>query len=244
MRPDIDLRAFLDTRGAAILLTLTLLAVLGFAALGGLLQPALTPDGSSDLEATVFVLTLPLMLIIPALTVWITAGEWSDRSIQTTLLQRPCRLGVLSSKAVTALVVFAALVVLTIALAAASTWIGGEMIGQGAHLASIDRVLTTQLAMLSATFVFSLAMGVLLQSTVLGLVAAIGVPFVVGAAANLAAAFGAETLSDVVRAVDLTSAAVALAEGTAGAFELLPLALLVVLPLALGTRRWLHREIS
>jgi hypothetical protein len=87
-------------------------------------------------------------------------------------------------------------------------------------------------------------MGVVLQSTVLGLVAAIGVPFVVGAAANLAAAFGAETLSDVVRAVDLTSAAVALAEGTAGAFELLPLALLVVLPLALGTRRWLHREIS
>lgn len=244
MRPDIDLRAFLDTRGAAILLTLTLLAVLGFAALGGLLQPALTPDSSSDLESTVFVLTLPLMLIIPALTVWITAGEWSDRSIQTTLLQRPGRLGVLSSKAVTALVVFAVLVALTIALAAASTWIGGELIGQRAILTSIDRVMTTQLAMLSATFLFSLAMGVLLQSTVLGLVAAIGVPFMVGTAANLAAAFGAETLSDVVRAVDLTSAAVALAEGTAGAFELLPLGLLVVLPLAVGARRWLHREIG
>ena len=244
MRPDIDLRAFLDTRGAAILLTLTLLAVLGFAALGGLLQPALTPDSSSDLESTVFVLTLPLMLIIPALTVWITAGEWSDRSIQTTLLQRPGRLGVLSSKAVTALVVFAVLVALTIALAAASTWIGGELIGQRAILTSIDRVMTTQLATLSATFLFSLAMGVLLQSTVLGLVAAIGVPFMVGTAANLAAAFGAETLSDVVRAVDLTSAAVALAEGTAGAFELLPLGLLVVLPLAVGARRWLHREIG
>ena len=244
MRPDIDLRAFLDTRGAAILLTLTLLAVLGFAALGGLLQPALTPDSSSDLESTVFVLTLPLMLIIPALTVWITAGEWSDRSIQTTLLQRPGRLGVLSSKAVTALVVFAVLVALTIALAAASTWIGGELIGQRAILTSIDRVMTTQLAMLSATFLFSLAMGVLLQSTVLGLVAAIGVPFMVGTAANLAAAFGAETLSDVVRAVDLTSAAVALAEGTAGAFELLPLGLLVVLPLAVGARRWLRREIG
>ena len=244
MRPDIDLRAFLDTRGAAILLTLTLLAVLGFAALGGLLQPALTPDSSSDLESTVFVLTLPLMLIIPALTVWITAGEWSDRSIQTTLLQRPGRLGVLSSKAVTALVVFAVLVALTIALAAASTWIGGELIGQRAILSSIEGVMTTQLATLSATFLFSLAMGVLLQSTVLGLVAAIGVPFMVGTAANLAAAFGAETLSDVVRAVDLTSAAVALAEGTAGAFELLPLGLLVVLPLAVGARRWLHREIG
>src|SRR5690606_29274187 len=103
----------------------------------------------------------------------------------------PGRLGVLSSKAVTALVVFAVLVALTIALAAASTWIGGELIGQRAILTSIDRVMTTQLAMLSATFLFSLAMGVLLQSTVLGLVAAIGVPFMVGTAANLAAAFGA-----------------------------------------------------
>ena len=199
MRPDIDLRAALDTRGAAILLPLSLLAVIGFAALGGLLQPALTPDATSDLESTVFVLTLPLSLIIPVLTVWITAGEWSDRSIQTTLLQRPGRLGVLASKC---------------------------------------------LATLTATFLFSLAMGVALQSTVLGLVAAIGVPFVVGTAGTLAAAFGSETLADVIRAVDLSSAAVALADGSAGAFELLPLLLLVAVPVVLGAQRWRHREIG
>ncbi|WP_341856455.1 hypothetical protein [Brachybacterium sp. GPGPB12] len=87
MRPDIDLRAFLDTRGAKILLTLSLLAVAGFAALGGLIQPALVPDGSADLEMTFFVISPPLTLIIPALTVWITAGEWSDGSIQITLLR-------------------------------------------------------------------------------------------------------------------------------------------------------------
>ena len=199
MRPDIDLRAALDTRGAAILLPLSLLAVIGFAALGGLLQPALTPDATSDLESTVFVLTLPLSLIIPVLTVWITAGEWSDRSIQTTLLQRPGRLGVLASKC---------------------------------------------LATLTATFLFSLAMGVALQSTVLGLVAAIGVPFVVGTAGTLATAFGSETLADVIRAVDLSSAAVALADGSAGAFELLPLLLLVAVPVVLGAQRWRHREIG
>lgn len=244
MRPDIDLRAFLDTRGAKILLTLSLLAVAGFAALGGLIQPALVPDGSADLEMTFFVISLPLTLIIPALTVWITAGEWSDGSIQITLLQRPGRLAVLASKAIAALVVFVALAAVSIGLAAASTWIGGELIGEGALLSSIEGVLTTQLANLGATFLFSLAMGMLLQSTVLGLVAAIGIPFVIGTASNLAMAFGSQTLADVIAAVDLSGASLALANGEAGAFELLPLVLLVLLPAALGTQRWRHREIG
>ena len=233
MRPDIDLRAFLDTRGAKILLTLSLLAVAGFAALGGLIQPALVPDRTADLETTFFVISLPLPLIIPALTVWITAGEWSDGSIQITLLQRPGRLAVLTSKAIAALVVFVALAAVSIGLAAASTWIGGELIGEGAVLSSIEGVLTTQLANLGATFLFSLAMGMLLQSTVLGLVAAIGIPFVIGTAS-----------ADVIAAVDLSGASLALANGEAGAFELLPLVLLVLLPAALGAQRWRHREIG
>ena len=166
------------------------------------------------------------------------------RSIQTTLLQRRGRLGVLASKCLAALTVFAVLVAVSIGLAAASTWIGGELIGEGADLSSIDGVMTTQLATLTATFLFSLAMGVALQSTVLGLVAAIGVPFVVGTAGTLAAAFGSETLADVIRAVDLSSAAVALADGSAGAFELLPLLLLVAVPVVLGAQRWRHREIG
>lgn len=244
MRPDLDLRAALDTRAAAILLPLSLLAVAGFAALGGLLQPALTPERTAGLDVTTFVLSLPLTLIIPVLTVWITAGEWSDRSIQSTLLQRPGRLGVLASKAIAALVVIALLVAISLALAAATTWIGGELIGRGASFARAGEVLAMQLGSLGATFLFSLAMGVALQSTVLGLVAAIGVPFVVGTAASLAAAFGPGTLVDVIRAVDLSGAALALTGGTAGPYELLPLLLLVVLPLAVGTRRWLHREID
>src|SRR5699024_6626850 len=139
------------------------------------------------------------------------AGEWSDGSIQITLLQRPGRLAVLTSKAIAALVVFVALAAVSIGLAAASTWIGGELIGEGALLSSIEGVLTTQLANLGATFLFSLAMGMLLQSTVLGLVAAIGIPFVIGTASNLAMAFGSQTLADVIAAVDLTGASLALA---------------------------------
>lgn len=244
MRPDIDLRGYLDTRGAAILLTLSVLALAAFAALGGLIQPAVMPGSTSDVEFTFVVLTLPLSLIIPVVVVMMTAGEWSDRSIQNTFLQRPGRLGVLASKVIASVVVVLVLVALSIGLAAATTWIGGELMGEGAVFSSFEDLLTTQLVALSASLLFALAMAVLLQSTVIGLVVAIGVPFVISTAGALTAAFASETISNIVRAVDLTAAASALSAGDAGAFELLPLVLLVVLPAVLGVRRWSRREVE
>ncbi|AXK45920.1 ABC transporter permease [Brachybacterium saurashtrense] len=244
MRPDIDLRGYLDTRGATIVLTLSVLAIAAFAALGGLIQPAVMPQGTSDVEFTFIVLTLPLSLILPVIAVLMTAGEWSDSSIQNTFLQRPGRLGVLGSKVLAALAVTVVLVALAIGLAAAATWIGGELVGDGAVFSSFDSLLTTQLAVVGSAVLFGLAMGILLQSTVLGLIAAIGLPFVISTASGLAMVFGSETVSDVIRAVDLTAAATALGSGQATAFELLPLLLMVLLPAALGVRRWNRREVG
>lgn len=244
MRPDIDIRSHLDTRGSRILLVLSLLSLLGFAVLGGLLQPVVMPTGIADLEVTVIAMMLPLGLIIPIITVLIVAGEWSDRSIQVTLLQRPGRLGVLASKTLAALAVSGAIVLLSFALAAATTWIGGEAIGQGASFESLEGVLTTQLAAIAATLLFSLAMGILTQSMVIGLVAAIGAPFVIGTAGTIAAVMGSEVFTDVVRAADLQSAALQLSSGEAGGFELIPLVLLVLTPAALGIWRWSRREVG
>jgi ABC-2 type transport system permease protein len=244
MRPDIDLRSYLDTRGAAILLTLSLLALVGFAALGGLIQPAVMPGATSDVEFTFIVLTLPLSLIIPVITVMMVAGEWSDQSIQNTLLQRPGRLAVLTSKVLAATVVFLVLMALSIGLAAAATWIGGELIGDGAVFSSFEGVLTTQLAVMIATLLFSLAMAILLQSTVIGLVTAIGLPFVITTAGTLAMVFGSELISDIIRAVDLQTAASVVGSGDGTAFELLPLLLMVIVPTVLGVRRWNVREVG
>lgn len=244
MRPVIDLRSYLDTRGATILLALSVLAIIAFAALGGLIQPAVIPGGTADVEFTFVVLSLPLSLIIPVIAVMITAGEWSDRSIQNTFLQRPGRLGVLGSKVLAAIVVVAMLVALSIGLAAATAWIGGELIGEGAVFSSFENLLTTQLAVLAAALLIGLAMGILLQSTVLGLIAAIGLPFIISTAGGLAMLFNSELISDIVRAVDLNAAAMALGAGDATAFELLPLLLLVILPTALGVRRWNSREVG
>lgn len=244
MRPDIDLRSYLDTRGAAILLSLSVLSIVAFAALGGLIQPVVMPEGTSDVAFTFGVTSLPLSLILPVIAVLIVAGEWSDLSIQNTFLQRPGRLGVLGSKVLAALVVTLALVALSIGLAAATTWIGGELMGDGAVFSSFEGVLTTGLAVLAAALLIGLAMGILLQSTVLGLIAAIGLPFIITTAGGIAILFNSELISDIVRAVDLNAAAMAVGAGNATAFELLPLLLLVILPAALGIRRWNLREVG
>lgn len=95
-----------------------------------------------------------------------------------------------------------------------------------------------------ATLLFSLAMAILLQSTVIGLVTAIGVPFVISTAGALAMVFGSEVISDLIRAVDLQTAAALLGGGEATAFELLPLLLLVIVPTVFGIRRWNQREVG
>lgn len=244
MRPALDLRAHLDTRGTAILMTISLILIVAFAALGGLLQPLFLPDSTSEVALTLYVLSLPLSLIIPVIAVLITAGEWSDGSIQLTFLQRPGRLGVLASKVIAAIVVVAALLAFSVALAALTTWIGGDLIGDGASFSGMGDALATLLATHGATLLFALAVGIALQSTVLGLVAAIGIPFVVGTATAIATLTGSETLMDIVRAIDLQTAAMALGAGDATAFELVPLALLVVLPAAYGAWRWNRREVA
>src|SRR5699024_2979017 len=109
---------------------------------------------------------------------------------------------------------------------------------------TVDEVFTSHLAVLLATLLFSLAMAMVLQSTVLGMVAAIGVPFVVSTAGVIATAFGSELLSDIIRALDLQTAAMVIAGGEGTAFDLLPLLLLVVVPAALGIRRWAVREVG
>lgn len=244
MRPDIDLRSYFTTRGTLITMVISLLTIVVFAALGGFVPVMLLDPAVADVEMTVIALSLPLTLILPVVAVVMTAGEWSDRSIQVTLLQRPGRLAVLGSKLLAALMVGAALIAVSIGLAAATTWLGGEVFGDGASFASMDRVWTVQLPLLAITFIFALAMGILTQSTVLGLMAAIGVPFVIGTAGTVAMLTGSEVAMDVVRAVDLQSAAVALGEGEAGLFELLPVALLIVAPAVIGVWRWNRREVG
>lgn len=243
MRPDIDLRSYLDTRGGAVTLIVSLVVLVLTAAAAALGQAALMDPGVVDVELTMIVLVLPLSLIIPVIVVAVMAGEWSDRSIQVTLLQRPGRLALLAAKSLAALVLTALVTGLAIGLAAAATWAGGELLGEGSSFESFRGVMTTQLSVLLVTALFALVMGALTQSTVLGLVAAIGVPFVVATAAGVVTLTGSQLAADIVAALDLQTAAVQIADGAAGAEVLWPIALLLVLPLLGAVLRWSRREI-
>lgn len=244
MRPDIDLRGYLDTRLTTITLIISALAVLGAALLGGLVQPFVFEGEIADVAITTFVLTLPLSLIIPVIAVVVTAGEWSDRSIQVTLLQRPGRMGVLASKAIAATVMVAAVVALSLALGVLATWFAGEVLGEQALFDDLGSTLALQLTVLAATFLFALAMGIVTQSTVLGLIAAIGVPFVISTAAAIVQLTGSAVIADVVRAVDLQTAASQIGNGDGEAFDAIPFLLLVALPLGVGAWRWRTREVG
>lgn len=244
MRPDIDIRSYFDTRSGLTVMIVSVLAVLGIALLGGLLQAAVIPEGPVDVELTVIAVSLPMMLIIPVIAVMMTAGEWSDRSIQVTLLQRPERWKVLSSKLLSTVLVVAVLIAGAVLVSVLATWIGGALMGTGSDFSSMDRVMTTQVTVLLATLAFSTAMGVLTQSTVMGLLAAIGFPVMISMARPLAMMAGSEILDGTLRALDLQGAATLLGDGQAQLFDLLPLLILVVLPLAVGAWRWRRREIG
>lgn len=243
MRPDLDLRSYIDTRAGAITLVFSALAITAAAALGGLLQPLVMDDRTAHLQFTMLAVSLPLTLVIPVVTVMMMAGEWADRSIQYTFLQRPRRLAVLASRAIAALGVSALILALSVLLAFGATWLGG-MTGRGADFADVSDALAQPLAACAASFLLALAFAVLLQSTLFGLLAAIGVPFVLTIALGVALATGSQTVSDVVHAFDLSTAAAKLADGASEWKDVLPVITMFVIPFAFGVRRWATREVG
>jgi hypothetical protein len=98
--------------------------------------------------------------------------------------------------------------------------------------------------MIGAVLFFSIAMGLLTQSTVLGLLTSIGLPFVVTTAGGLVALTGSETLTTLVRAFDVQSAGVNIGLGRPEAVDLVAVALLVAVPVVLGVIRWNRREVA
>lgn len=243
MSPVLDLRAHLDTRaGRLVLLGSVALIVLAVTA-AGIEPPLLRPAGTADASLALVAVRRPLSLILPVLAVTIVAGDWSDGSIQQTLLARPGRLRVLGSKLLAGLGLGAAVSVLAMLLVLLAMWIGGSLLGDGTGVELLGASLG-ELGMLAlAQILFALAVGAALQSVVLALVVALGLPVAVSIAGSLAARTGSDVLPALVRALDLEGAALRLATGEAGPAEAGTIALLVLLPLAVGAKRWLIREI-
>lgn len=243
MRPDLDLRAHLDTRGGGLVLALSCALIVLVATTAGLAQPLVSPTRVSEAALTLAAAQPALGLVLPVLAVTVIASGWSDGSIQLTVLHRPGRLGLLGGRLLVGVGLGAAVSLLALLLSLLMTWAGGSLLGDGADFAQVGGMLRVLGAVLAAQLLLGLAAGVLLQSVPVALVVAIALPIVVALAGSLAALTGVEALQTLVRALDLPGAAVAAVSGTAGAPEAVAVLLLAVAPLVVGARRWCLREI-
>lgn len=243
MAPALDIRSFLATRSGLIVLALSALVLLGTTFAAGLLQPVALAEKLSYADMSIVAMSLPGVIILQIIGVLMVAGEWSDRSIQFTFLQRPGRGRVLASRLLAVLLVGSLLVAVGIASAFAATALGGAL-GEGAVYEDSRRIaiaISLHLLMLLAGAV---AMGLLTQSTVLGLITALGVPMLVSTVAAFTGAFGSETLQSIVAAVDLQAASSRITAGEGTWSDAIPVVLLIIVPGLIGARRWMTRDVA
>lgn len=242
-RPLLDLRQVLDTLAMRILLIVSAVAVLGMALLSTALQPLVLEDSPVIAYGSLIAVGLVLTVVLPVLTVLTIVGEWPG-AIQQTFLLRPRRTGVLLSKIVAALII--AIVVTAVGFGAAlglASLVGGVS-GAGSTFEQVgSTVRSIGLELLLGTL-FAAGCGALLQGTALAMVVSVVVPFVVSVATSMTAVLGSETVADVMRFIDLSSAADSLARGDVRASAVGAIALLIVLPLVAGGVRWARREIG
>ncbi|MDO5662853.1 MAG: ABC transporter permease subunit, partial [Brachybacterium sp.] len=218
--------------------------VLALAGLGAGLQAGFMPDSQVELVLTFIAIHMVLTVVLPVLAVLVTAGEWSNGAIQTTILQRPGRLAVLVSKIIAAAVIAVVLLGFAALAGFAATAIGGAASGAGADLTLGTTEVLGMILSLAGAFAFGVATGVLMQNTALGILISIAVPFTISVASTLAGALGSERLMNVISWVQLEAAAATFAAGDVTAAAVGSVILLVVIPLLAGSVRWQRREIA
>ncbi|MCL6422320.1 ABC transporter permease subunit [Brachybacterium sp. JHP9] len=244
LRPLLDLRQCVDTRAMRAVLLVTAAIMLAVIALSSVLQVTLLPDPIADFSLTLTLLSLPLSVLLAVITAMAVAGEWSSGAMQSTLLQRPRRGGVLVSKVLAALVLSAAIIAAAALLTAGATALTAAVARIAPSWEGGAQTLLASSAHLLAGALFGIACAILLQSTALACVVAISVPFMVPLIASIAAAVGVESLVSAVAWVDLPQAARDLAAGRAEPSALGAVLLLLVVPSAIGAWRWSRRELG
>lgn len=244
MRPTLDIRQFLDTRGGTAAVIVTIAVTAGLAALVGLIQPAIIPDSAVTFSGPAIAATFGLWIMMPILAVLFIASDWSNGSIQTTFLQRPARGGVLVSKIIAAVVVGAVVCGVGVLAAWGATAVGGLI---GDHGASYDGAGDTILSLVTSSagaLAFGVAVAVLLQGTALAIVASLALPFVISLVSPFVTGFAPQWAQDLFSLIDLNTATANLASGDFTLLNGVCVVLLIVVPFVFGVIRWSRREIN
>lgn len=229
-----ELRKMVDTRAGrwmiVVMAALATVVPIAFAIWG--------PSEDDGFRSLLGYSTLPLTVLLPILGIMAATAEWTQRTGLVTFTLEPRRGRVVLAKALAALLLALVVLVVAVVAAAAANLVGGTgewdltaAVGGGLVLALLIYVLQ------------GVAFGLLFLNTPAAIVSVLVLPSLWAIAAQIS-----DTLADVGEWLDLGSVTAPLLEGQMDGHYWAQLgtglALWVLLPLAVGTYRVLHREVK
>jgi ABC-2 type transport system permease protein len=235
----VELRKLVDTRSGTWLLAGIALATV--AAVGVYLFAA---DASElTFQRLVNVTVLPQAWLLPVLGIMAVTSEWTQRTGLVTHTLEPRRSRVLAAKFTATGVLGGLAVLLALVVAAVANVLGSALLhGNGSWSYGIDGLRDTVLFQV-LSLLAGLALGTLLMNTA----AAVAVYFILPTAFGLVFSM-VDSLTDVAGWIDLTISQGPLFDHTISGVEWLHLLATttwwILLPLAAGMWRLLHREIK
>lgn len=239
----VEARKHLNTRTGfwmgLITLALTLAATIGGAFLFKTISNA---TGSTSWMQLISVAGFVINIAVPVVVMLNVTQEWTQRTAQTTFTAEPRRARVVLAKGVVALAAAVVGFVATVAFTALAAALGGAMSGLDVTWNVSARGLGANLMVLVLSTLMAFGFALLMMN-----VAAIVTYFALPTVVPMLGLAGSK-VQQVLEWTDLTTASgpILLGEATATGWAQLGVASLiwVVVPIALGTWRHLHREVN
>lgn len=195
----VELRKAVDTRGGRWLSGLTGLLVLAALAI----SMASTFGGGAYLHTFMTNALVPVALLVPLMGLLLMTGEFSTRTLLVTFALVPTRGRVVAAKSVAAILVAVAFTVVGLLLSVAAAG-ALALTGESVRWSVEPAVLIQLVALQVINVLVGVGFGLLLQSTTIGVIAYLVVPFVIGLLMLMPA------LSDLAPWLDLTTGTAAL----------------------------------
>lgn len=178
--------------------------------------------------------------VLPVVGLLAMTSEWTQRTALTTFTMSPRRLRVIAAKFVSALGLSLAVLITTIGLTAAATWLGGVIGGHGASFAGAGSVLRPTIVASMAQVVMAAAFGALIPVTAVAIACFLAFP-------AIWASVGPTVLKDSSSWFDIFGAYDRLGSAhpwTQLSHTLTSVVVWVALPLAIGVYRTMRREVK
>ena len=235
----VELRKQADTRAGRWFLVL--IGVITAAVLVTLL---VTGDGSRTFADYFEGTVTPLQILLPVLAIMAATSEWSQRTAMSTFTLEPRRGRVVLAKVLSSLLLGALLFVVAIALAAVAQLAGVVLRGAEADWSVSGWVLGGAVIVLTVFLLQGSAFGMALLNTPAAIVAFFALPTAMSVVTALV-----ESWREAMAWVDINQTTIPFFMGSAPTGEewarfAVSMAVWVVLPMAIGVWRVLHREVK